>query len=181
VIELSSYQFETVREDAEFVLYRGRQSGNPTPILLLVPVAEPPAPASRSRLEHEYSLRTLLDPAWSTPPLAHVRHEGRIALVLADLGGEPMIGLVGQSLELKRFLQIAIGLTRALRGVHGNGLIHKDIKPANLLVDTAGCVRITGFGIASRQPRERHGPVPPETIAGTLAYMAPDRPYEPFD
>jgi predicted ATPase/signal transduction histidine kinase len=86
-----------------------------------------------------------------------------------------MTKLVGQSLELKGFLHIAIGLTQALREVHSSGLIHKDIKPANILVDATGRVRITGFGIASRQPRERQAPVPPEIIAGTLAYMAPEQ------
>ena len=173
--ELSSYRFETVREDAEFVLQRGEQPGHSSPILLLVQVAEPPPSASRGRLEHEYSLRTLLDPAWSAAPLALVRHEGRMTLVLADPGGDPMTGLIGQSLGLERFLQIAIALTQALQGVHSNGLIHKDIKPANLLVDREGRVRITGFGIASRQPRERQAPLSPEFITGTLAYMAPEQ------
>ena len=40
---------------------------------------------------------------------------------------------------------------------------------------TAGVVRLTGFGIASRLPRERQAPEPPEFIAGTLAYMAPEQ------
>ncbi|HEY8017672.1 MAG TPA: AAA family ATPase, partial [Dongiaceae bacterium] len=55
------------------------------------------------------------------------------------------------------------------------GLIHKDVKPANLLVDAAGNVRLTGFGIASRLPRERQAPAPLEVIAGTFAYMAPEQ------
>ena len=44
-----------------------------------------------------------------------------------------------------------------------------------MLVDAAGNVRLTGFGIASRLPRERQPPAPPEIIAGTLAYMAPEQ------
>jgi hypothetical protein len=55
-------------------------------------------------------------------------------------------------------------------------LIHKDIKPANILVDAAsGGVWLTGFGIASRLPREHQLPAPPEVIAGTLAYIAPEQ------
>ena len=60
--------------------------------------------------------------------------------------------------------------------MHEHGVIHKDIKPANVLVYPAdGTVRLTGFGIASRLARERHPPAPPQIIAGTLAYMAPEQ------
>ena len=53
---------------------------------------------------------------------------------------------------------LAIGLATALGHVHQRGLIHKDIKPENVLVDDAGHVWLTGFGIASRLPRERQAP-----------------------
>jgi predicted ATPase len=81
----------------------------------------------------------------------------------------------GQALDLTRFLRVAIGLTTALGQVHRRGLIHKDIKPANVLVDGADNVWLTGFGIASQLPHERQAPGPPEMIAGTLAYMAPEQ------
>ena len=60
--------------------------------------------------------------------------------------------------------------------MHGCGLIHKDIKPANVLVGEDGHgVQLTGFEIASRLAREQQGAEPPEVIAGTLAYMAPEQ------
>src|SRR5258706_6704310 len=64
----------------------------------------------------------------------------------------------------------------ALTQVPRRGLVQKDIKPANILVNRmTGEVRLTGFGIASRLPRERQAPAPPESIAGTQAYMAPEQ------
>jgi serine/threonine protein kinase len=79
-------------------------------------------------------------------------------------------------MEVGRFLRLAIPIGSALGKLHQRGLVHKDIKPANILLnETTGEVRLTGFGIASRFARERQSPHPPETIAGTLAYMAPEQ------
>ena len=77
---------------------------------------------------------------------------------------------------MPQFLRFAAGLATALGGLHKRDLIHKDVKPANVLVDPAtGQVRLMGFGIASRLSRERQAPEPPEFIAGTLPYMAPEQ------
>ena len=74
MIELSRYAFEALRKDEEFILYRGRRQGDASQILVLSPVAEYPTPESLKRLEHEYSLREELDPAWAARPIAMVRH-----------------------------------------------------------------------------------------------------------
>src|SRR5690348_675637 len=60
----------------------------------------------------------------------------------------------GRPFNLTRFLRIAIGLAEALIGVHKQGLIHKDIRPANVLVNDPGSVRLIGFSIASHMPRD---------------------------
>ncbi|HEV8613845.1 MAG TPA: protein kinase, partial [Gemmatimonadales bacterium] len=171
---LSSYEFSMLRE-GEFALYRGSGDGL-APILLVAPVAEQPPPEALKRLDHEYALRAELDPDWAARPLALTRHHNRTALVLEDPGGEPLDRLLGRPLEVTEFLRIAISLAAALGRMHERNLIHKDIKPANVLVDMAsGGAWLTGFGIASRLPREHQVPEPPEVIAGTLAYMAPEQ------
>jgi len=127
-------------------------------------------------LEHEYSLRVELDPAWAVLPVELTQRGGRTVLVLEDPGGEPLDQLVGTPMELGQFLRVAIGLSAAVRQLHGRGLIHKDLKPANVLIEpSTGQVWLTGFGIASRLPRERQSAEPPEFIAGTLPYMAPEQ------
>jgi PAS domain S-box-containing protein len=172
VRDLSSYAFSPLR-DGELTLYRG--SGNGLPPILRV-TAENGSLAGLNRLEHEYTLRADLDSAWAAPPIELSRHRNRLALVLEDPGGDPLDRLLGQPLEIRAFLRIGISLASALRQVHARGLIHKDIKPANILADAAsGSVWLTGFGIASRLPREHQNPEAPETIAGTLAYMAPEQ------
>jgi PAS domain S-box-containing protein len=97
-------------------------------------------------------------------------------LVLADPGGEPLERLLGRPMAVTEFLPLAVPLATAVGRLHARGLVHKDLKPANILVDTAsGSVWLTGFGIASRVPREHQAPAPPEVIAGTFAYMAPEQ------
>src|ERR1700747_3715450 len=177
MIELSRYVSETLREDEGLAFYRGRRDDGELPaILSLAPVSEHPDPAILERLEHEYSLRDELDSDWAARPLALALREVRPILILEAPAGEPLDRLLGQPMELSRFLRIAVGLAAALGKLHQQGLIHKDIKPANVLVDSAsGAVWLTGFGIASRLPRERQSAEPPEVIAGTLAYMAPEQ------
>jgi PAS domain S-box-containing protein len=172
VKELLSYVFSPLRE-GDIALHRGCGNGL-APILLVA--AEETSLGCVERLEHEFALKAELDADWAARPVALTRYNDRLTLVLEDPGGAPLDRLLGQPLEFLQFLRIAIPLAGALRRVHERGLIHKDIKPANILLDAAsGGVWLMGFGIASRLPREHQTPTPPEVIAGTLAYMAPEQ------
>src|SRR5215468_4332200 len=180
MIDLAAYGLEPLHQDGACLLsrgqLRGQRAGMVPSLLVVAPAGDHPAPASLRRLEHEYAVRAALDPAWAVRPLALVQDQGRPVLVLADPGGEPLTRLLGRPLALPQGLRVAIGLAVALGHLHGQGLMHKDIKPAHVFVNEApGQVWLMGFGIASRLPRERQAPGPPEVIAGTLAYMAPEQ------
>ena len=170
---------QVLSEDGERVVCRGLRvdgEGRRSPVLAVLPAAERPSPAALDRLIHEYELSDEFDAAWAALPLALARKGDRTALLLEDPGGEPLERVMGESMEAGRFLRLAIGIVAAIGRAHQRGLVHKDIKPANILVDCAdGLTRLTGFGIASRLLRERQTPEPPEVIAGTLAYMAPEQ------
>src|SRR6202166_3618894 len=165
-------------EDGERVFCR-REShvdGYRAAVLAGLPAAEHPTPATLDRLAREYGLKDELDGAWAVRPLELGPHGGRTMLVLEDPGGEPLDRLLSAPQEVGRFLRLAIAIAAAVSQMHRRGLVHKDIKPANILVNcTTEDVTLTGFGIASRLSRERQSPAPPETIAGTLAYMAPEQ------
>ena len=171
IVDLTGYELETLRDDGEFLLHRARQRNNSVAVLALVTNR----PTLIKRLEHEYALADELDSSWAARPLALVRDNGSATLVLEDNGAEPLDRLLNKRLDPNQFLRLAISLTAVVGQVHRRGLIHKDIKPANMLVDAAGNVRLTGFGIASRLPREHQAAGPPEGIAGTLAYIAPEQ------
>ena len=140
-------------------------------------MVEYPTPESLKRLEHAYSLREELDPRWAARPIAMARHWDRIVLVLEDPGGVPLDRLLGQPLNVAFSLRLAISLSAAIGHLHQRADIHKDIKPANVLVDSdTGECWLTGFGLASRLPRERQAPDPPESLPGRSPIWRPSRP-----
>ena len=177
-MELSEYVLEALRRDEEFVLYRGEHSSQPgsPSVFLLAPASMQPALETLKKIDYECSLRDELDSVWAVRSLALSEHRGQMTLVLEDPGGETLDRFLPGPMEMAQFLRFAVGTATALSGLHEKELIHKDVKPANVLVNpTTGQARLMGFGIASRLPRERQAPEPPKFIAGTLAYMAPEQ------
>ena len=116
--------------------------------------AEHPTLEIIHRLNHEYQLKDLLDPAWALRPVELIRDDpSRPMLVVDYAAGEPLDRLTRQPMEIGQFLRLAVAISAALGRLHGKGLIHKDIKPANVLADAdTGRAWLTGFGIASRLP-----------------------------
>jgi PAS domain S-box-containing protein len=170
---------EVLWEDTERVLrrcWRRAADGGSYSVLEVVPGEEHATLATLNRLIHEYELKDDLNEAWAAQPLELVRERGEIMLVLKDPGGEPLDGLIGQPFGIEIFMRLAVTLASALARLHECSLIHKDIKPSNILADyVTGRAWLTGFGIASRRAREQQSPEPPESIAGTLPYMAPEQ------
>jgi PAS domain S-box-containing protein len=165
---------ETLRDDGNFVLSR-RGNGRESRLLLSV-AGRHPARRLAKRLQHEVALRGELDSAWAVRPIDFSDEDGRPAVTFEDPGGQLVSGLVGRPLDIKTLLRVAIGATSSVGRAHERGLVHRDVKPANILTDTAtGRAWLMGFGLASRLPRERRPPDPPSVIEGTLAYMAPEQ------
>src|SRR5215471_16953742 len=128
---------EVLWEDGERVFRRGWRldDNGKHAVLLVMPAADQPSRSGLDHLTHEYELKDELDGAWAVRPLDFVHDGGRTMLVLDDAGGEPLDRLLGQPMQAERFLRLAIDVAVAVGKLHQRGLVHKDIKPANILVN----------------------------------------------
>ena len=171
----SKQVLERLWDDGNFVLSRWMLAGEASPVLALTPASEQPASWVVARLEYIYALRDELEPASTVRPITLFHQGGERALLFADPGGDLLARLVGRPWKIPEFLDVATGITAALRRLHGRDLIHGNVNPANILVDAASgqawFVGVSGV----RRARRREIAAPPEEVTATLAYMAPEQ------
>lgn len=136
-------------------------------------------PALQARLWNEALGLRALDVAGLVPVMDHGSHDGRPYLVLEYmLGGN----LSDRARPMKRQSAVTIGaqLARTLALLHARGIVHRDVKPHNVLFTIAGEARLADFGIAKNEPGKRDGTLIPHStetgvFVGTRAYAAPEQ------
>lgn len=169
-----AYQLnEIIHEDGDYRMFRSSIQSN-RPVLIRVTTSRHPAPQLLQQLDHEFALADLLHPGWALHPKQRVRLPEGEALVFDDFDGQPL-GVSGPLVEVDVFLDYAITIVSVVANMHSLGLLHKDLKPANILMTTKGDVRLTGFGIATRKGTHAVPLLEQGLLEGTLAYMSPEQ------
>lgn len=109
-------------------------------------------------------------------------HEGRRFIVMEYLEGVNLkVYMATKALETAEIVDIALQIADALDAAHAKGIVHRDVKPANVVINTSGQVKVVDFGLARRfRPAETDGAADRgSTIVGrplgTANYMAPER------
>ncbi|MEH2360511.1 hybrid sensor histidine kinase/response regulator [Nostoc sp.] len=176
---LPGYNFiEALHEGVNTVIYRASKQLDQTLAIVKALKAEYPSVEELTRLRHEYKIsQTLVDIEGIVKSLALENHHNGLALILADFGAESLKKYISdRQLSLTEFLTIAIQLASTLTQLHQAKIIHKDIKPDNIVINPeTGQVKIIDFSIASRLEKENQSISNPNLLEGTLAYMSPEQ------
>jgi signal transduction histidine kinase/DNA-binding response OmpR family regulator len=136
-----------------------------------------PDPRTLAKLRHEHALLCDLEGTGCVRALGIVPHGHGLALVLDRWGDASLdVVLARGPLPLGVALRLGAALARVLGRVHRRGVVHRDVKPQNVLVDAAQeDVRLIDFGIATRRTAQVDAAMDVEQLTGTLAYMAPEQ------
>jgi hypothetical protein len=137
---------------------------------------EPLGPDASRRLRQELAMLERLRGVAGVAQLAEARDRPRYpgSIVLADLGTTSPAGLVAP-LPLDVLVRLAVGLARAVAGMHGRGVIHRNITPANIVISRDGLPYLVGLGLATALAEIRPEFTHHTQIVGTLAYLAPEQ------
>ncbi|MDC0742749.1 ATP-binding sensor histidine kinase [Polyangium mundeleinium] len=167
---------ETLHEGRGTLVLRGVRTADDLPVILKVLDPRRSRPRDLERLKREYEIGRQLDLPTIVRPLALETHEGMPALVLEDFGGQSLDHFLGAPLPIERFLDLAVRIAAAVGALHRRGIIHKDLKPQNILVNAStGQLKLADFGLAVCSSRERQAARSPSLIEGSLPYLAPEQ------
>ncbi|WNG19411.1 AAA family ATPase [Cystobacter fuscus] len=158
------------------ILYRAVRDSDRLPVIVKMPVSTHPGTRESDDYRREHAILQRLSEVRGVPrSLGHEQSGGRPVLLLEEEGGSALSDLVGAPLGVERFLELAISLASTLTEIHRRGVIHKDLKPSNIILLPSGETRIIDFGSATVQSVEHVEAVPATLIEGTLAYMSPEQ------
>ena len=146
-------------------------------VIMKLPRNDHPTNREITNLEHEYYLLRQLHSSGIIQAYDLISPQLTPILILEDSGGQPLsIFLKGRPLGLEQFFHIALQLTDILNTLYQQHIIHKDIKPANIIInpDTL-TIKLADFSISSQLSEEIQEQMPPDLLEGTLAYMSPEQ------
>lgn len=182
---ISNYQIiEQIYQSANSVVYRGIRQEDHQPIIIKVLKEDYPTSSELTRYKQEYQITQNLNidgviKAYSLEP-----YQRRFMIILEDFGASSLNQFIrNHSTPEKRyifsidhFLKIAIKITKILGEIHGSGVIHKDINPANIVFNPQGeKLKIIDFGISTTFTRENPILKNPNLLEGTLVYISPEQ------
>jgi PAS domain S-box-containing protein len=178
MILLPGYQIlEKLQEGANTILFRGYREADNQLVLMKIPAREHPPFKVIAQLKHEYELAKSLNLQGILSPYQLVSDRQDVFLVFENFTGIFLDKYIqSKPIQIGEFLKIARQLAEILTELHKSKIIHKDIQPKNILIDSeTEQIKITDFSIASLLSREYQTVSQPGLLEGTLDYMSPEQ------
>ncbi|MCF4967265.1 trifunctional serine/threonine-protein kinase/ATP-binding protein/sensor histidine kinase [Nostoc sp. CMAA1605] len=175
---IPGYRFaEQIYIGSKTIVYRAIRSADETPVIIKLMRKENPNLNEIAQFHNQYTITKNLDIPGIIKPLNIENYGDHYAIVLEDMGGISLSEWRRQNgISLEEFFSIAIKIVTILEKIHKARIIHKDIKPANILINPETQeIRIIDFSIASLLPREIQLLKNPNVLEGTLAYISPEQ------
>lgn len=177
-VKLAGYQIiEQLYSGSRTQVYRAIRESSSQAVVIKFLKREYPTFSELVQFRNQYAIAANLDIIGIIKPYSlEVYHNG-YALVMEDFGGISLRQFTqGKTLKLEQFLSIALQLLETLHQLHQQRVIHKDIKPANILIHPkTKQIKLIDFSIASLLPRETPEIQSPNGLEGTLAYLSPEQ------
>lgn len=132
-------------------------------------------PNFAARFEREARIVARLDHPNIVPIYDYDLHEGRPYLVMKYIEGRTLKNLLSQkALTLDEILQVLPAVASALTYAHSQNILHRDVKPSNIIIDTQGTPYLMDFGLA-RVATAGESTMSAEMILGTPHYISPEQ------
>ncbi|MFB2968323.1 AAA family ATPase [Aerosakkonema sp. BLCC-F183] len=181
-MNLTGYQLKTeLYNGSRTVVYRGEREVDLLPVAIKLLKNPYPSFSELVQFRNQYTIAKNLNSPRIVQTYSLETYQNGYALVMEDFGGVALSDYF-QSQEklpaqlLPEFLSIALVLCDAIEMLYRERVIHKDIKPSNILINPQTKeVKLLDFSIASLLPRETQTLVNPNVLEGTLAYISPEQ------
>lgn len=168
---IPGYEYlEKIHDSLITLVYRARRIRDCQPVIIKIFRKAYPSSQDIYVFKHQYELIKDLDSESIIKAYKIEKFNNYVALVLEDFGGNSLRNFLqaGKFINLSVFLQTSIELTQALEEVHRLNIIHKDIKPDNIIINEQTLkIKIAYFSIASLLMQEKYLPSNPERLEGT--------------
>src|SRR5690349_21227983 len=166
---------EVIHASTRVKLYRATRSNDGQPVVIKV-LDMQHSPQHLERLKTEYEIGSALAVSTVVKPLALETYQGMPALVMEDFGGVPLDRRLNAPMEVEEFLRLAVSIATAVMDIHQRNIVHKDLKPDNILVHPeTDEVKIADFGIAAQLSGAGQTAGSAKLIEGSLPYMSPEQ------
>jgi PAS domain S-box-containing protein len=178
VPEISGYTIiEQLYLGSRTAVYRAVQTAQQRPVVIKMLRKDYPSFSELVQFRNQYTVAKNLPISGIIPPLSLEPVGNGYALVMEDRGGIALNKyLEQQALSWVEMLGIALQLTEILHDLSHHRVVHKDIKPANILIHPESKqIKLIDFSIASLLPKEIQESQSPSSLEGTLAYLAPEQ------